>query len=241
MNEYELMVFDEVEEWRRKMWRKSGMISRLSKKTQKRLNGFIPEKFHHFITESIKTMIKVTLFGSQVTTNRNQAMGLSLAEKDELVEKKISFYQKAALVEGAGTGAGGLLIGMTDFPLLLTIKMRFLFEAAAIYGFDRSEYEERLFILYIFQLAFSSDSTRRNTLYIIENWEEKKTQLADLDWREFQQEYRDYIDLAKLLQLVPWIGAVVGGYANHHLMKHLGNTAKNAYRLRILKTPPSTF
>jgi hypothetical protein len=30
------------------------------------------------------------------------------------------------------------------------------------------------------------------------------------DWRSFQQEYRDYIDLAKMAQLIPVIGAVVG-------------------------------
>jgi hypothetical protein len=94
-------------------------------------------------------------------------------------------------------------------------------------------------MLHVFQLAFSSDQTRKDTLSIIENWENQKTLVADMDWRKFQQEYRDYIDVAKLLQLVPGIGAFVGAYANHNLLNHLGNTAMNAYRLRILKTPPS--
>jgi len=53
-------------------------------------------------------------------------------------------------------------------------------------------------------------------------------------WREFQQEYRDYIDIAKLLQLVPGIGAVVGANANSKLMDKLGVTAMNAYRMRIM-------
>jgi hypothetical protein len=53
------------------------------------------------------------------------------------------------------------------------------------------------------------------------------------DWRTFQQEYRDYMDIAKMLQLVPGIGAVVGAYANFKLMDELGYTVKNAYRLRL--------
>lgn len=238
MNEYELKVYDEVSEWKRKIAKRSGMLNRLSKKAQGKINGYIPEKVHGVMTESIKAMVKATLFGSQVTTSKNQASGFTLAERDELAQRKMATFQKTALVEGAGTGAGGIFLGLADFPLLLTIKMKFLFEVASIYGFNTKEYEERLFILYVFQLAFSSDEVRRNTLFEIENWEERKQHLVEMDWRQFQQEYRDYIDLAKTLQLVPGIGAFVGAYANNNLLKHLGDTAMNSYRLRILKKAP---
>jgi hypothetical protein len=190
------------------------------------------------MTESIKGMVKTTLFGSQLTTNKNQAAGLTLEERDELMRKKTAVFQKTALVEGAGTGAGGILLGLADFPLLLSIKMKFLFEAAAIYGFNTKEFEERLFLLHIFQLAFSSDEIRRETLAEIENWEDRKQTLVEMDWRKFQQEYRDYIDLVKMFQLVPGIGAFVGAYANNNLLKQLGETAMNAYRLRILEKAP---
>jgi hypothetical protein len=238
MKEYELKVYDEVSDWKRKITKRSGMMNRLFKKAQQKMNGLIPEKVHVVMTESIKAMVKATLFGSKITTNKNQATGFSLQERDELAGKKITTYQKTAIVEGAGTGAGGILLGLADFPLLLTIKMKFLFEMASIYGFNTSEYEERLFILHVFQLAFSSDEIRKDTLSEIENWEVRKEHLAELDWRQFQQEYRDYIDLAKMLQLVPGIGAFVGAYANNNLLKHLGETAMNSYRLRILKKAP---
>ena len=72
----------------------------------------------------------------------------------------------------------------------------------------------------------------------LENWDEYKDTLSDgindLDWRSFQQEYRDYIDLAKLLQLVPGIGAFVGAYVNNKLVDKLGEYAMYAYRVRIL-------
>lgn len=235
MNDYELKVYDEIFDWKRNITKRSGMMNRISKRMQGKINSLIPEKVHQVITESIKAMVKTTLFGSQITTNKNQASGFTLLERDELARKKIAIYQKTALVEGAGTGAGGILLGLADFPLLLTIKMKFLFDVASVYGFNTSEYEERLFILYVFQLAFSSDETRKKTLIAIENWEDRKQFLVEMDWRQFQQEYRDYIDFAKMLQLVPGIGAIVGAYANNNLLKHLGETAMNAYRLRILK------
>ncbi|WP_312472430.1 EcsC family protein [Neobacillus sp.] len=238
MNEYELKVYEEVVDWKRKLTRRSGMMNRLSKKAQGKINEWIPEKVHAVMTESIKAMVKATLFGSQATTNKDQARGLTLAERDELARKKISTYQKTAVVEGAGTGAGGILLGLADFPLLLSIKMKFLFEAASVYGFDTKDYGERLFILHVFQLAFSSDEIRRKTLSDIENWESRKQVLVEMDWRKFQQEYRDYIDFAKMLQLVPGIGAFVGAYANNNLLKHLGETAMNAYRLRLLQKAP---
>lgn len=238
MNDYELKVYDEIFDWKRNLTKRSGMMNRISKRMQGKINSLIPEKVHQVITESIKAMVKTTLFGSQITTNKNQASGFTLLERDELARKKIAIYQKTALVEGAGTGAGGILLGLADFPLLLTIKMKFLFDVASVYGFNTSEYEERLFILYVFQLAFSSDETRKKTLIAIENWEDRKQFLVEMDWRQFQQEYRDYIDFAKMLQLVPGIGAIVGAYANNNLLKHLGETAMNAYRLRILKKAP---
>lgn len=119
--------------------------------------------------------------------------------------------------------------------------MKFLFDAASVYGFDTRQYEERLFILHVFQLAFSNDDMRRETFEIIEHWDQHKERLADMDWHVFQQEYRDYIDFVKMLQLIPGLGAFVGAYANYNLLDHLGETAMNAYRLRLLKEKPKDY
>ncbi|SFB07149.1 EcsC protein family protein [Lentibacillus halodurans] len=241
MNAYEQKVYEELNVWRRNVLKKSGLFKQLSKKTQTKINGWIPEKAHNIITESIKNMVKATLVGSDMTTKKQQPTGQTLYEKDELLKEKLISYRKSAVIEGAGTGAGGFFLGLADFPMLLSIKMKFLFETAAIYGFDTRQYQERLFILHVFQLAFSSDAKRKETFYTLENWEYEKEKLADMDWRTFQQEYRDYIDLVKLLQLVPGFGAIVGAYANHNLLDTLGETAMNAYRLRLLTTQPREY
>jgi hypothetical protein len=114
--------------------------------------------------------------------------------------------------------------------------MKLLFEMASLYGYDVRDYKERIYILHIFQLTFSSQRHRNRIYKIMADWENERQQLPEdinqFDWRSFQQEYRDYIDLAKLLQLVPDIGAAVGAYVNHRLTDKLGTTAMNAYRLR---------
>ena len=118
------------------------------------------------------------------------------------------------------------------------MRIERLYELASIYGVDVKDYRERMYILNIFQLAFSSQDHVNKIFAKIENWDEYKDTLSDdindLDWRSFQQEYRDYIDLAKLLQLVPGIGAFVGAYVNNKLVDKLGEYAMYAYRMRIL-------
>ena len=234
MREYERKVEEELHHWRKKILKRPSLFNQISKKAQTRINEMIPEKAHKIITESMKSMVKTTLIGSNVITKKEQNSNNDLMERDDLLKEKLVSYRKTAVIEGAGTGAGGIFLGLADFPLLLSIKIKFLFEAATIYGFNTDEYEERLFILHVFQLAFSSDKKRKETLYIIDNWETEKEKLLDMDWRVFQQEYRDYIDLIKLLQLIPGFGAIVGAYANHNLLDTLGETAMNVYRSRIL-------
>src|SRR5690625_3037302 len=234
MREYERKVEEELHDWRKKILKRPSLFNQISKKAQTRINEMIPEKAHKIITESMKSMVKTTLIGSNVITKKEQNSNNDLMERDDLLKEKLVSYRKTAVIEGAGTGAGGIFLGLADFPLLLSIKIKFLFEAATIYGFNTDEYEERLFILHVFQLAFSSDKKRKETLYIIDNWKTEKEKLLDMDWRVFQQEYRDYIDLIKLLQLIPGFGAIVGAYANHNLLDTLGETAMNVYRSRIL-------
>ena len=235
MNNYEEQAYEQIRVWKRKIVKRPKMVQRLTKQAQLKINEKIPNKVHEMMTSAIKNFVKMTLTGSQLTMRNNQLVDITLEARDELLADKLSTFRKTAVLEGAGTGAAGLLVGMADFPLLLSIKMKFLFEAATIYGFDTNEYEERIFILQVFQLAFSSAEKRQETLEIIENWEERKGSLLELYWREFQHEYRDYIDFVKMLQLMPGIGAIVGAYANHNLLDQLGEAAKNCYRMRWLK------
>jgi hypothetical protein len=234
-NEYEQQAMGELSLWQKKMQSSTSWFGGLPKKLQARINKAIPEKVHAAITTAIKQMTRGVIAGSGFTTARPVAEA-SLEERETKVQQRIKFYKNTAATEGAITGAGGILLGLADFPIWLTLKMKMLHEIASLYGFDVKDYKERIYILHIFQLTFSSQAQRNKTYTFLENWDTESQHLPEdinqFDWRTFQLEYRDYIDVAKLLQLVPGIGAVVGFYVNHRLTKKLGNTAMNAYRMR---------
>lgn len=237
--QYEQTAFDELSRWQKKMQRRPSLLNRLSRQVQTKINSYIPEKVHHAITVAIKQMIRGVLFGAQYTT-RKPAPVVTLRKTEEAVDRLIKTYRHTAAAEGGLTGAGGFLMGLADFPLLLGIKLKMLFDIAALYGFDIKDYKERVYLLHVFELAFSGQDHRRNVYLQMNNWEQQKQVLPDdihqFNWRAFQQEYRDYIDLAKMAQLVPGIGAVVGIVANYKLVNQLGSTAKNAYRMRLFSS-----
>jgi uncharacterized protein (DUF697 family) len=238
MDLYQQQVHSELTRWQKEMLRRPSIMNWLSKGMQSKINSWIPEKVHKAITVTIKQMIRGVLFGAKYTTAR-PVVGQSLQERETAVEKKIDVYKTTAAVEGGITGAGGILLGLADFPILIGIKLKLLFDIASLYGFDVNDYKERVYLLHIFELAFSSHEHRRNVYLKMVDWDMKSKELPSdihqFDWRNFQQEYRDYIDLAKMAQLVPVIGAPVGAVVNSRLIRKLGHTAMNAYRMRLLE------
>lgn len=237
MDQYELTVRKELGIWQKEMIRKPSFFNNLSKKAQAKINGWIPEKVHKAITTAIKQMIRGVLFGARHTTAQ-PLTGHLLVSREMAIKERIKNYRNTAAVEGGVTGAGGILLGLADFPILIGIKIKLLFDIASMYGYDVNDYKERVYILHIFELAFSSHEHRKNIYLKMEDWDKKSGSLPkdinQFDWRNFQQEYRDYIDLAKMAQLVPVIGAPVGVIVNYRLIKKLGITAMNAYRMRLL-------
>jgi hypothetical protein len=238
-NTYEREAQLQMKEWQRQMLKRPSLLNSLSKRMQTKINTWIPEKIHVAITATIKQLIKGVLFGAKITTSKPLA-DASLQEREMAIEKTIETYKKTAAVEGGIAGAGGILLGLADFPVLIGIKMKLLFDIASLYGYDVKDYKERVYLLHIFELAFSSHAHRKTVYLKMTDWELKKLQLPDdinqFDWRNFQQEYRDYIDLAKMAQLIPLIGAPVGLIVNYRLLKKLGSTAMNAYRMRLLQS-----
>jgi len=240
MSNYEEKIAGELAKWQVAMQRTPSVSNATIHKMQAKINSLLPNRLHQLITKVIKELTRAVLFGANFTTKPNLEIR-SLMDIEEQVKDKINKYTSTATAEGAITGFGGFVSGLADFPLWLSIKMKMLFDIAASYGVDTKDYKERLFILYVFQLAFSSQKRRNEIYLIVSNWEVQKhklpTDINAFDWRSFQQEYRDHLDLAKLLQLIPGIGAVVGAYVNHKLTNRLGHTAMNAFRLRRLNPP----
>lgn len=216
------------------MLSRPSLTDKIARSAQDKINSMIPEKVHQAITVAIKQMVQGVLYGSIIA--RPRVVAATLQERDQMVQERLEFYRRTAAAEGGVTGMGGIISGIADFPLLLGIKLKFLYDVAAIYGYDVEDLQERVFLLHIFQLAFSSPDSRIKTFELIDNWKENRQYIPgdinEFDWRNFQQQYRDHIDLAKMAQLLPVVGAVVGLVVNYRLLTRLGETARNAYRMR---------
>ena len=219
--------------WRARITRPPGPLGAASRAVQRRINRIIPEKVHAAVTAAMAAMTQAMLTGADFVTGSPLRTG-SLEEREAKVRAAIRGWKTAAGAEGGVAGAGGFLLAAADFPLLMSFKLKLLFEIAALYGHDGAVLSERLYMLHIFELAFSDAEHRARVLAAMDDWDARPhpADLAEFDWRAFQQQYRDHIDLAKLAQLLPVVGAPVGAVVNWRLTAHLGETAMMAYRMR---------
>ncbi|MET0274294.1 MAG: EcsC family protein [Phenylobacterium sp.] len=232
---YEGWVRGELAHWRTKVLKPPGAFDRAAAGVQGTVNRVIPEKVHAAVTKVIEQLTRGILTGSDLTTGK-PLKDAPLSARDQRAATAIAAYRTTAAVEGGVTGAGGFLMAAADFPALIAIKIKLLFDIAAAYGHDTGDFAERLYLLQVFELAFSGAQHRAEVFHRLEGWDSKPhpSSLDAFDWRTFQREYRDYIDLAKMAQLIPVIGAPVGAVVNYRLLDRLGETAVNAYRQRWL-------
>lgn len=235
----EQIIKAELVLWQQEMQKSPSLRNQAVKGMQVRINNLIPEKVHRVFTKAIKEVTRAVLFGAEYTTSMNHDAEDFLATEAK-AQERIRFYSSSASAEGAITGFGGIIWGFADFPLWLSLKMKMLFEIASIYGMDVSDLRERIYILHIFEITFSSQKNRNRVFKVMQTWDKNKhlqDDIHEFDWRRFQLEYRDHIDLAKLLQLIPGFGAIIGAYVNLNLTRKLGKFAMNAYRMRLLDKP----
>ena len=224
----------EMKVWRDRVLKRPGLWDKATRGTQDRINRIIPERVHAIITSGVEAMTKGILFGSDLIQPRRTAEG-SLAAREQRARAAIRAYRNTASVEGGVAGAGGFVLAAADFPALMAIKVRMLGDVVAAYGWGGGSVRERLFVLHIFHLAFASARRRPEALADLEKWIAGVDQpeiLTEYDWRTFQIEYRDYIDLAKMAQLIPLVGAPIGAVVNWRLVERLGETAVMACRMR---------
>ena len=232
----EAAVRTEVAAWRARLLKGPGLWDRTTRGAQVRINRLIPERVHAIVTAAVEAMTGGIMTGSDLLKVRPLADG-SLAAREARARQQIKRHRNTAGVEGGVTGAWGFVLAAVDFPALMAIKVRMLGEVVGCYGWGGGTLRERLFVLHIFHLAFASAARRPEALAALEAWIDNRDQpggIADYDWRAFQIEYRDHIDLAKMAQLIPVVGAPIGAVVNWRLVERLGETAMMACRMRWL-------
>ncbi|MCD7034865.1 EcsC family protein [Metabacillus sp. GX 13764] len=227
--EYEERILYEVLQWKLKLHKRASLVRRTSKSVQAKLQSFLPKKADRMLAAAFK-QLATGILAAPVYKKGNSS--LQLEEMDRKARNAISLYQKTAAAEGAGTGAGGLLLGTLDLPFFFGLQAKLLSEVAAAYGLPAAD---KHFLAHLFWLSYASEKDADLLIRRIENWQEDKRPLSKDEWKSFQQDYLDSIELAKLLQVIPGLGALTGGTANYQLAGRLGTDAMNACRARIFK------
>ena len=170
---------------------------------------------------------------------------LDLEEIDRAIGWLGTKYKGIALVEGGTAGAVGLPGIPPDIVALVGLNLRAIGEYATYCGFDISLPHERLFAMNVLGYASSpSDASKTMAMSqlvkIAQDVAKKKT-WKDLQNHAFVQVIQRIakavgirLTKAKLAQVVPAAGAVVGGGFNAYFTAKVCDTAYFLYRERFL-------
>lgn len=144
--------------------------------------------------------------------------------------------KKAATIQGASTGIGGIFTLAIDIPAVLALSLKTLQDIAIIHGFDPRDKKERVFIIKCLQFS-SADVVGKqailNELGDYHNENRSREVISQLQgWREVTLAYTESFGWKKLLQMVPVAGIVFGAFANRSMVSDLAETGTMLYQKR---------
>lgn len=153
--------------------------------------------------------------------------------------------------EGAATGMGGFMLIAVDAVALIALQLRTIQQIGYCYGFDMSSAEEKMFAARLLVEAYQHPSSKdRKAVLMQMKWAAQllngASPLKILHKRLFANgisKAAEVIGLKlgtrKAAQLVPFIGAAVGGYLNKRVMRDIAEIADDVYRERFLSRQQS--
>jgi hypothetical protein len=152
---------------------------------------------------------------------------------DRLAVETGGSAQTLGAIEGAATGAGGLLTTFLDVPLLFTLALGTIRRIGHCYGYPLEHHRDRHFALGIMTAALAGSlEVRRERVH-------RLRELEDLLIEETQEDIILEEALSFLFQLeifadIPGIGAISGAALNWHFMRRVDETARMVFQERWL-------
>lgn len=154
-------------------------------------------------------------------------------------------YKGIALTEGAASGAAGLPGIPVDIAALITLNLRGIGEYATYVGFDTSSQHERLFAMNVLGLASSpTDAAKMVAMAQLvkiaqavatkKTWQVLEQHAFVAVIRQIAKALSIRLTKAKLAQVLPAAGAVVGGGFNAYYTDKVCDAAFYLYRERFL-------
>ncbi|MDX1740715.1 MAG: EcsC family protein [Rhodothermales bacterium] len=183
--------------------------------------------------------------GDQTVDGLADIRGLDLEIVDRAAADVAVTYRNLAGAEGAATGFAGAAGIPTDVVALVALNLRAAGEYATYYGFDISSDFERLYALTLLDhvaqpstkakdvamspvVKLTSRLARMQAFEVIEQIAMSKAV------SRIVRSIGIHLTRAKLAQLIPVTGAVIGGGYNAYYTSKVCNTAYHSYRRRFL-------
>ena len=188
--------------------------------------GVNPEKFLKHLRRA---------YGLHVTSFREMKT-VPLPVVDYLADKTIRAAMKLAMLEGAGTGLGGLLSILPDVGILGGITWRMIQKLSLIHGFEYAS-EDDLADLWLAAASAAGVDMSKDLLrkQVIERFVPRIIErIAVQGGGEIAEN--------GLARMVPVLGSVMGGALNHYFVRGWGRRAQRHFRERhlLLRTPLSS-
>ena len=203
------------------------------------------------------------LLATQKGKSRRKPSKKSLADQLEAADKEAqevwNWHISYAVTEGAATGSLGIFGLAADIPALMGILIREIQAIACCYGYDPTQEREREYILRILQAGTATTvvdkavfvvglkqfeqillkvAWRRMTEALAAKQISKQSLLAAI--RQFAKTLGIQITKRKALQMIPVIGALVGGCFNGMFANDIGKAAYMNYRRRWIAEHANT-
>lgn len=210
--------------------------------------GGLVNILNDFAHWTVRTDAIYTEYRNDGYTNINSSKDiftLDLEDADKVTGWLAAKYKTLAATEGAAAGYVGVAGIPADIVALIAMNQRAIGEYATYFGFDINTQQERLFALNILGLASSPDDAAKQVamaqlVRIAQDVAKKRT------WKELEQHTLVQVikiiakslgvrlTKAKLAQVVPLTGAVVGSGFNAYYTNKVCEAAYYLYRERFL-------
>jgi hypothetical protein len=139
-----------------------------------------------------------------------------------------------SIVEGAATGAGGMLTTVLDIPLLFVLSLWTIFKVGHCYGYALDEPRDRQYVLGVLTAALSGTlETRRerlDQLHELEEW-----LVVEAQEEIIAEELLSLLFQLEIFEGFPGVGAISGAILNLAFMHRVEITARRVFQQRWLR------
>jgi EcsC protein family len=156
-----------------------------------------------------------------------------LEECDRLAEEVGWTSAVLAAVEGAATGAGGVLTTLLDVPLLFVLALRTIIRIGHCYGYALDDRQSRKYVLGVMVAALSASlEARRHRVHRLR--EIKDLLIEETQEEVLVQEVTSFLFQLEIFEEVPGVGAISGGLLNLAFLHRVDVTARRVFQERWL-------